>query len=59
MIAAVPDGDRALWATALYPGLRRGELQALQWSDVDHEAGLIRVERSWDQRVGPIEPKSR
>ena len=59
LIAAVPQGDRALWATALYAGLRRGELQALRWSDVDLEAGLIRVERSWDQREGPIEPKSR
>ena len=58
LIAAVPEGDRALWATALYAGLRRGELQALRWSDVDTDAGLIRVERSWDQREGPIEPKS-
>ena len=46
LIAAVPEGDRALWATALYAGLRRGELQALRWADVDLEAGLIRVERS-------------
>ena len=59
LIAALPEGDRALWATALYAGLRRGELQALRWSDVDSDAGLIRVERSWDQREGPIEPKSR
>jgi integrase len=59
LIAALPDGDRALWATALYAGLRRGELQALRWSDVDLDAGLIRVERSFDQKAGPIEPKSR
>jgi integrase len=26
---------------------------------VDFEHGVIRVERSWDDRVGPIEPKSR
>jgi len=55
----VPAGDRALWATALYAGLRRGELQALRWTDVDLDAGLIRVERSWDPKAGPIEPKSR
>ncbi len=30
LIAALPVGDRALWATALYAGLRRGELQALR-----------------------------
>ena len=59
LIAALPAGDRALWATALYAGLRRGELQALRWPDVDLDAGLIRVERSFDQREGPIEPKSR
>jgi integrase len=59
LIAAVPLGDRGLWATALYAGLRRGELQALDWSAVELEVGLIRVERSWDRRAGLIEPKSR
>jgi integrase len=59
LIEALPEGDRALWATALYAGLRRGELRGLRWSDVDFEQGVIRVERSWDDRVGPIEPKSR
>ncbi len=29
LLAALPESDRALWATALYAGLRRGELQAL------------------------------
>ncbi|MGI8439049.1 MAG: tyrosine-type recombinase/integrase [Thermoleophilaceae bacterium] len=59
LIEALPEADRALWATALYAGLRRGELQGLRWCDVDFEAGVIRVERSWDQREGPIAPKSR
>jgi integrase len=59
LIAAVPEHDRALWATAFYTGLRRGELMALRWEDVDLEVGLIRVERSWDIREGLIEPKSR
>ena len=59
LIAAVPEGDRAIWASALYAGLRRGELQALSWADVDFDGGLLRVERSWDQREGLIEPKSR
>ena len=48
-----------LWATALYAGLRRGELPALRWQDVDFERGLVCVERGWDRVVGPIEPKSR
>jgi len=59
LIDAVPEADRALWATALYAGLRRGELQALRWEDLDFDRGLIRVERSWDPMAGPIEPKSR
>lgn len=59
LIAAAPEHDRALWATASYAGLRRGELMALRWEDIDLDAGLIRVERSWDMRDGLIEPKSR
>jgi integrase len=37
--------DRALWATALYAGLRRGELTALHREDIDLATGEIRVER--------------
>jgi integrase len=59
LIAALPEEDRALWATAFYAGLRLGELLALQWDDVDLAGGVIRVERSWDVKEGPIEPKSR
>jgi integrase len=59
LIEALPERDRALWATALYGGLRRGELQALRWEDVDLARGVIRVERAWDVRDGEIEPKSR
>jgi integrase len=59
LIAALPEADRALWATAFYAGLRRGELRGLRWSDVDLQAGVIRVERGWDDVVGAIEPKSR
>jgi integrase len=59
LLAALSPGDRPPWAMALYAGLRRGEIRALRWGDVDFEAGLIRVERGWDPEVGPIEPKSR
>jgi integrase len=55
----LPTSDRGLWATALYAGLRTGELQALDWADIDLDQNLIRVERSWDSQAGYIEPKSR
>jgi integrase len=51
--------DRALWATALYAGLRRGELTALHREDIDLATGVIRVERGWDQVVGEVAPKSK
>ncbi len=58
LIEALPPADRALWALALYAGLRRGELWALRWEDIDFEAGIIHVRRSWDPKAGEIEPKS-
>lgn len=58
LVEALDAQDRPLWATAFYAGLRRGELQALRWRDVDLGRGVIRVERSWDQYEGPVETKS-
>jgi integrase len=60
LIAALPEGDRAVWATATYGGLRRGELMELRWGDVDLAAGVIRVGRSWDPKEREVvETKSR
>jgi integrase len=53
------DEDRALWAVAAYAGLRRGELRALRWEEVDFDHDVIRVRRTWDRVVGPKRPKSR
>jgi integrase len=50
--------DRALWATAMYSGLRRGELQALRVENIDLAAGLIYVNYGWDQYEGEIETKN-
>lgn len=58
LIEALQPGDRALWATAIYAGLRHGELRALQVCDIDLERRRIDVQRSWDQYEGEIEPKS-
>ncbi|MEJ7790987.1 MAG: tyrosine-type recombinase/integrase [Gaiellaceae bacterium] len=60
LLAALPERDRPIWATALYSGLRRGELMALRWEEIDLAAGMIRVERSYDDKGHvEIEPKSR
>jgi integrase len=59
LIAALRSEDRALWGCAFYAGLRRGELRALLWDDVDLADGLIRVERSMDSYGTAAEPKSR
>ena len=60
LLAALPDLDRPVWATALYAGLRRGELMALRWEEVDLAGGVIRVERAYDDKEHvEIGPKSR
>jgi integrase len=59
LLELLPEHDRALWATAFYAGLRRGELRGLQCDDVDTEARLIHVRRGWDDVEGAVDPKSR
>ncbi|HEV7774885.1 MAG TPA: tyrosine-type recombinase/integrase [Conexibacter sp.] len=39
--------DRAIFITAVMTGLRKGELVALRWRDVDWEARRVRVRRSY------------
>ncbi len=58
LLAALAGADRPLWATAMYAGLRRGELAALRVEDVDLAGGLIHVRRGWDYVVGEIATKS-
>jgi integrase len=59
LLAALPEEDRGLWATALYAGLRRGELLGLRFEDIDLAGGLIRVERAYDPVAGVmVAPKS-
>jgi integrase len=52
LIRAVPDDElgaveRVLYRTAAMTGLRRGELLALRWRDIDWSNGLIRVRRNY------------
>jgi integrase len=58
LLAALPRRERGLWATALYAGLRRGELRALGWEEVDLTAGVIHVRQAMDSRGTIIAPKS-
>jgi integrase len=58
LLDALPSEERALWAMALYAGLRHGELRALRWSDIDLGARVIRVARGWDAKEGEQEGKS-
>ena len=63
LLIAVPDDERGrteriLYLTAAMSGLRRGELLALRWQDIDWHANLIRVRRSYS-RGHFTTPKSR
>ena len=58
LVDALSPSERALWAVALFCGLRRGELRALRWDAVDFEENVIRVEWGWDDHEGEIELKS-
>jgi integrase len=58
LIAALPVDDRALWATAFYTSLRRGELRELRVSDFDREASTLDVYRALDDSGAVILTKS-
>ena len=45
LLDALPGWFRPLVRLALHTGMRRGELQALKWQDVDFNAGTLRIRR--------------
>lgn len=45
-----------VYALALWAGLRRGEIAALRWSDIDFEQRVIRVKRSYSYSTGTEGP---
>lgn len=59
LLAALNARDRVLWATALYAGLRRGELMGLRWCDLDLARGLLEIAQAWDPKEHcMVAPKS-
>jgi integrase len=59
LLDALPEQDRALWAVALYGGLRAGEIGGLDWEAIDLDRGMITVERSWCWKSRTfVEPKT-
>lgn len=57
-LEACPAGDRLLFATAIFTGLRQGELLALRWQDIDLVRQVLHVRRTYDPAFGFNEPKS-
>ncbi len=55
--ADYPD-EAVLWATALYSGMRLGELRALRAENVQFERKRIKVLAGWDAFEGEIDPKT-
>lgn len=58
LLDALPESERAAWATAFFAGLRVGELRGLRWSHVDFDAGVIRVAAGWDDEEGEQDTKT-
>jgi integrase len=59
LLAALSYPERAVYATAMYAGMRRGELQAVEDPDIDLDANLIEVRYSWDQEAGRVAVKTK
>jgi integrase len=58
LLAAARPTYRTLLATAIFTGLRQGELLGLQWADLDLDAGLLHVRRQLDRSGTYSEPKT-
>lgn len=58
MLAAALTGYRTLLATAALTGLRLSELLGLVWSEVDFDAGVIRVRKQLDRKGVRVSLKS-
>lgn len=50
---------RAVLATAIFTGLRLGELLGLTWANVDFEANVLRVRRQLNRKGERVTPKTK
>ncbi len=51
LVHGAPEASRALIATAVWTGLRIGELLGLVWGDVDLEAGTVTVRKQMSRKT--------
>jgi len=58
LIGVLPDTIRGIYTCAYYAGLRRGELRAIRWDDISLADRVITVRTAWDDKEGPVKPKS-
>ena len=58
LLRAAPATYRPILATAVFTGLRQGELLGLRWGDIDFDAGLMHVHRQFDRSRSYSEPKT-
>lgn len=49
----------AFWVLAVVLGIRRGELLALRWDDVDLKRGTLTIRRTMSRRLDPDNPERR
>ena len=59
LLEGAPARFRTLLATAVFTGLRQGELLGLLWAEVDFKDGVINVRKSLDRHGRRQEPKTR
>jgi len=59
LLECAPTRFRTVLATAIFSGLRQGELLALTWADVDFEQGVLRVRKSLDRQQRRLDLKTR
>lgn len=48
--------SRYMILTAIYTGMRKAEIQALTWKDIDYLHGTITINKSWDEKKKAFKP---